>query len=110
MSEIFLIIFQIFFIFALTFYSVPEIKLGKKLSLSLTDKLAINSLILINIFLVFSFVNLNINHLFLFLISISIFLIITKKNKLTTRVNYELIYIFLIIFFISITLASNLEL
>lgn len=110
MSEIFLIIFQIFFIFALTFYSIPEIKLGKKLSLSLTDKLAINSLILINIFLVFSFVNLNINHLFLFLISISIFLIITKKNKLTTRVNYQLIYIFLIIFFISISLASNLEL
>ncbi len=110
MSEIFLIIFQIFFIFALTFYSVPEIKLGKKLSLSLTDKLAINSLILINIFLVFSFINFNINHLFLFLIFISIFLIITKKNKLTTIVNYELIYIFLIIFLISITLASNLEL
>ena len=45
MSEIILIFFQIFFIFALTFYSIPEIKLEKKLSLSLIDRISINSLI-----------------------------------------------------------------
>ena len=109
MSEIILIFFQIFFIFALTFYSIPEIKLEKKLSLSLIDRISINSLILINIFLIFSLISLNINYLFLFLIFASIFLITTKKNKIIAMPNYEIIYIFLIIFFISITLASNLE-
>ena len=78
MSEIILIFFQIFFIFALTFYSIPEIKLEKKLSLSLIDRISINSLILINIFLIFSLISLNINYLFLFLIFASIFLITTK--------------------------------
>ena len=95
MTEIIQIILQILFISTLTFFCVPEIKLIKKSNTALVDRLSINSIILTNILLLFSFTNLNTYILLILLIIFSLYFLYKIKKKITFSFDLKAFYIFL---------------
>ena len=112
-AQISIQILFIFFIFSCTTLLYENNKIFKKKIFYDFDKIIINSIILINIF-VFTSV-LNINQKYILIIYIIIFLLsfkskLFKKNLQHTYINISFIICFIIIFLLSIDLAHELNL
>jgi hypothetical protein len=110
MIEIILIFLQIIFIGLLIFFSVPNISIPSKYCSTLTEVMTIKSIIILNIFLLFSFFNINMIYLLIVLIFSTIFLLIYKKNQLSLTLNLKYFFIFLYIVMLSIVMANQIEL
>ncbi len=111
MKEIILIFLQIIFI--AIFFSSTFLQLNKKItinSLGFFGKTSMNLILILNIFLLLSFININLEILYFifFVINFSIF-IFNKINSIYKLNSYFLLLIFLT-FLISIDLANNLYL
>jgi hypothetical protein len=111
MKEIILIFLQIIFI--AIFFSNTFLQLNKKItinSLSFFEKTSMNLILILNIFLMLSFINIDLKILYFifFVINFSIF-ILNKINTIYKPNIYFLLLIFLT-FLISIDLANNLYL
>ena len=80
MMEIILIFLKILFIGFLTFYSIPDSIFGLKNSKNLLNTLTMKSIIMMNIFLLFSFLSVEKNYLLFILVFLFLFFIIKKKK------------------------------
>ena len=80
MMEIILIFLQILFIGFLTFYSIPDSIFGLKNSKNLLNTLTMKSIIMMNIFLLFSFLSVEKNYLLFILVFLCLFFICFRKN------------------------------
>ena len=109
MMEIILIFLQVLFIGFLTFYSIPDSIFGLKNSKNLLNTLTMKS-IMMNIFLLFSFLSFEKNYLLFILVSLCLFFIIKKKNTFILNFNLKILFIALYILLISIVLANELAL
>ena len=110
MMEIILIFLQVLFIGFLTFYSIPDSIFGLKNSKNLLNTLTMKSIIMMNIFLLSSFLSFEKNYLLFILVSLCLFFIIKKKNTFILNFNLKIIFIALYILLISIVLANELAL
>jgi len=110
MMEIILIFLQILFIGFLTFYSIPDSIFGLKNSKNLLNTLTMKSIIMMNIFLLFSFLSVEKNYLLFILVFLCLFFIIKKKNTFILNFNLKILFIALYIILISIVLANELAL
>ena len=80
MMEIILIFLQVLFIGFLIFYSIPDSIFGLKNSKNLLNTLTMKSIIMMNIFLLFSFLSVEKNYLLFILVFLCLFFIIKKKK------------------------------
>lgn len=110
MMEIILIFLQVLFIGFLTFYSIPDSIFGLKNSKNLLNTLTMKSIIMMNIFLLFSFLSVEKNYLLFILVFLCLFFIIKKKNTFILNFNLKVLFIALYIILISIVLANELAL
>jgi len=110
MMEILYIITQIIFILFVTCFFISAYSDKKIEANSLANKLAINSIYLINIFLLFSFTNLDSIYLLGILLISSLFLVAKKKYQFNSNDKKQFLLILFLIFFISIPLANTLNL
>ena len=110
MMEIILIFLQVLFIGFLIFYSIPDSIFGLKNSKNLLNTLTMKSIIMMNIFLLFSFLSFEKNYLLFILVSLCLFFIIKKKNTFILNFNLKILFIALYILLISIVLANELAL
>ena len=110
MMEIILIFLQVLFIGFLTFYSIPDSIFGLKNSKNLLNTLTMKSIIMMNIFLLFSFLSVEKNYLLFILVFLCLFFIIKKKNTFILNFNLKILFIALYIILISIVLANELAL
>ncbi len=109
MIEISLIFFQILFLSLITFYSIPLLKNNSRNKNNSIEVFSINIIILMNFFFIFSLSNLNNNILFILLILLSIFFFIKKKENILNVLDFKFLYIILMIFLISLSLANKLD-
>ena len=109
MIEIILIFLQVLFIGFLMLCSIPDSMIGSKNSINLIDILTMKSVLIMNVFLLFSFLSLNTFYLLLALFFSSIIFIINKKNHFVLNFNLKIFFIIIYIFFISIVMANELE-
>ena len=109
MIEIFLILLQIVFLFYIISFCIPCFEFNNKYQKNLINTLSVKIIILANIFFIFSLIKLDNYFLLIFLILCCAYLFIKKKQSLTFRLNYEFLYIVLLIFLISVSFASALE-
>lgn len=110
MMEILYIIAQIIFVLFITYFCITTYS-DKKIEVnSLADKLAINSIYIINIFLLFSFTNLDSIYLLGVLLISSLFLVTKKKYQFNSNDGKQYFLILFLIFLISIPLANTLNL
>ena len=110
MIEILYITVQIIFILSLTYLFIPSSIYQQKLSSSFADILCINSIVLFNILLLFSFTGINTIYLLVILLITSIVSLIKKNYKLNINNKIQLFLIIFLIFFLSIPLANTLDL
>lgn len=110
MIEILYITVQIIFILSLTYLFIPSSIYLQKLSSSFADILCINSIILFNILLLFSFTGINSLYLLVIFLITSIVSFIKKNYKLNVNNKIQLALIIFLIFFLSIPLANTLDL
>ena len=110
MIEILYITVQIIFILSLTYLFIPSSIYQQKLSSSFADILCINSIVLFNILLLFSFTSINTIYLLVIFLITSIISLIKKNYKLNKNNKIQLTLITFLIFFLSIPLANTLDL
>ena len=109
MIEIILIFLQVLFIGFLMFYSIPDSVIGSKNPINLINTLTMKSVLIMNIFLLFSFLSINTIYLLLALLFSSIFFIINKRSYFVLNFNLKIFFIVIYTFLISIVMANELE-
>jgi hypothetical protein len=113
MKEITLIFLQILFISI--FFSSSYLQLNKKItinSLGFFEKTSMNLIMILNIFLLLSFINIDLKIVYLsfFFLNFSLFIINKIKNHTIYKFNIYVSLLILLTFIISIDLANNLYL
>jgi hypothetical protein len=113
MKEIILIFLQI--IFLAIFFSNTFLQFNKKItinSLGFFGKTSMNLILILNIFLLLSFVNIDLKILYLIFFGINFFIFIFNKIKNNTiyKLNIYFLLLIFLTFLISIDLANNLYL
>ena len=113
MKEIILIFLQIIFI--AIFFSNTFLQFNKKItinSLGFFGKTSMNLILILNIFLLLSFINIDLKILYFifFVINFSIFIFDKIKNNSIYKLNIYFLLLIFLTFLISVDLASNLYL
>ena len=109
MIEIILIFLQIVFLTSIIFYGTPTITTYNEYQKDLTSILSVKSIILANLFLIFSALSLQNYFLLFFLLIICVFFFVKEKQNLFLKLDLKFLYIVFLIFIISISFSSKLS-